>query len=562
MLNFKKEIKENKRMHKAIQNKKIIIYAICLLFFLVAGFFQMMDDKLPEFWHALFALLAHVILISLVIAWGVSLLHRMVRKDLRAYFFIVALLILFFLVIRMIKYGLTKNTETLNRYMWYSYYVSQCLIPPTLLLTSLSIENKKEKSLKKLRWLIFLPAFILLALIYTNDLHEWAFALYFNQGDFSYSHRFVFYVALVWEIIITIISIVIMVWKCRVSACKKKTWIPICTFFCCAFFSTICFIMNSSAFKIPELLCFTCIATIESCIAIGLIPSNENYVDYFYQLMCYAIITDEKMNIVYASKSSFLVEKEDLKKAISDPITINNHMRLCGKKIHGGYVFRSEDLTHINEINIALQETNDRLMEENDLIEVENEMKAQKAQIDEQKKLYTKVERVIKEELIRLSKLLLEIKKNHYDYRKKMELACVLGAYIKRRSNFIMLSNDNDLLDVEELAFSIKESLSYVALMGVECSLDFNMKGKMDGLTLGRLYDFFEICVANEYDLPSAIMVHVSKKEGKAIILIESDRASESIIKEIKERYPTCSIVANDGETTYFTLTLLEGGIL
>ena len=142
MLNFKKEIKENKRMHKAIQNKKIIIYAICLLFFLIAGFFQMMDDKLPEFWHALFALLAHVILISLVIAWGVSLLHRMVRKDLRAYFFIVALLILFFLVIRMIKYGLTKNTETLNRYMWYCYYVSQCLIPPTLLLTSLSIENK------------------------------------------------------------------------------------------------------------------------------------------------------------------------------------------------------------------------------------------------------------------------------------------------------------------------------------------------------------------------------------------------------------------------------------
>ena len=57
-------------------------------------------------------------------------------------------------------------------------------------------------------------------------------------------------------------------------------------------------------------------------------------------------------------------------------------------------------------------------------------------------------------------------------------------------------------------------------------------------------------------------MVHVSKKEGKAIILIESDRASESIIKEIKERYPTCSSVANDGETTYFTLTLLEGGIL
>lgn len=40
MLNFKKQIKENKRMHKAIQNKKIIIYAICLLFFWLLAFFK------------------------------------------------------------------------------------------------------------------------------------------------------------------------------------------------------------------------------------------------------------------------------------------------------------------------------------------------------------------------------------------------------------------------------------------------------------------------------------------------------------------------------------------
>ncbi len=562
MLNFKKQIKENKRMHKAIQNKKFIIYVICLFFFLLAGFFQMMDAKLPEFWHALFALFAHVILISLVIAWGVSLLHRMVRKDLRTYFFIVALLILFFLVIRMIKYGLTRDVETLSRYLWYSYYVSQCLIPPTLLLASLSIENKKGKSLKKLWYLIYLPAFVLLALIYTNDLHQWVFALYFNQGEFSYSHRFLFYVALAWEIIITIISLIIMILKCRVSACKKKTWIPICTFFSCAFLSTICFITNISAFKIPELLCFTCIATIESCIAIGLIPSNENYVDYFYHLACSAIITDEKMNIIYASQSSLLVEKEDLKKATMGSIMIDDYTRFCGEKIHGGYVFRSEDLTNIIEMNMALQETNERLMEENDLIEVENEMKAQKAQIDEQKELYIKVEESTKEELKRLSHLLLEIEKNQGDYVKKMKFACVLGAYIKRRSNFIILSRNNELLDVEELALSIKESLNYVTFMGVEGSLDFHLKGKMDGKTLGRLYDFFEICVAHEYDLPSAIMVHVSRKEEKVMILIESDANTKSVVKRIKEKFPACSITENEKEATYFTLILSEGGVL
>ena len=143
-----------------------------------------------------------------------------------------------------------------------------------------------------------------------------------------------------------------------------------------------------------------------------------------------------------------------------------------------------------------------------------------------------------------------------------MKFACVLGAYIKRRSNFIMLSQDNDLLDVEELALSIKESLNYVTFMGVECSLDFHLKGKMDGKTLGRLYDFFEICVAHEYALPSAIMVHVSRKEEKVIILIESDANTKSVIMRIKEKFPTCSIIENEKEATYFMLILPEGGVL
>lgn len=552
----------NQRIHKAIKKQKILIFITCFLLFLLAGIFQMVDSYLPEFWHVLLALLAHVILISLVIAWGVSLLHRLVRKDLRIYFFIIALLMLFFLVIRMIKYGLTREGETLSRYLWYSYYVSLCFIPPTLLLASLSIENKKGKSLNKFWYLIYLPAVILVGFIYTNDLHEWVFALNFSSGDFSYSHRFIFYIALVWEILITITSIIIMIIKCQVSACKKKTWIPISTFVISASLSAICFITNFSAFKIPELLCFTCIVSVESCIAIGLIPSNENYIDYFYRLSDPIIITDEKMNTVYASKSSFSIRKEQLQEASKGYLMLDDYKRICGEKIHGGYVFKIEDLTHINEINLALEDTNERLMEENDLIEVENEMKAQKAKIDEQKELFTRVEEATKEELTRLNNTLFEIENNHSNYIDKMKFACVLGAYIKRRSNLIMLSRNNELLDAEELALSIKESLNYLCLMGVEVSLDFNLKGKISSEILGKIYDFFEIVTANEYDVPSAILIHVTQKEEIITILIESDIVNKNIITNVKKRFPTCTILENEKEATYFSFTLSNGGVL
>ena len=552
-------------MRIAINKKRISGYSICLFFFFLAGFFQMIDDLLPDFWHVLFSLLAHVILLSLVIFWGVSIIHRIIRKDLRLYLLIIAIFILFFLVVRMIKYGLTRNDDILNRYLWYSYYVSQCLIPPTLLLASLSIETKDGKPLKKTWFLIFIPAIILLSLIYTNDLHQLAFIFEYSENDFSYKHGIVFYLAIIWEILITIISIIIMIIKCQVSACRKKIWIPIFTFLGCVFISTICFLVNISSFKIPELLCFSCILIIESCIDIGLIPSNINYEKYFYHSMCSAFITDENLQVIYRSKSSLSLDKEQLKAAIISPIMVNKNTRFYGTKIHGGYTFRSEDLSLINEINIGLQEAKQQIKEENDIIEAENEMKKQSAKIDEQKKLYAKVETYTKDEINKLNNLLLLKTINEEDFINKMRFACVLAAYIKRRSNLILLSKKDQLMDVDELALSINESISYLSLTNIECFLDFNLKGKINSDILGAIYDFFEMCVVIDRYLQASFLVHLFQKEKNIIIRIESDIEKNYlplITNKLIKKFSSNVSIQHDEITTYFSLFLPSKGIL
>lgn len=552
-------------MRIAISKKRISGYSICLFFFFLAGFFQMIDDLLPDFWHVLFSLLAHVILLSLVIFWGVSIIHRIIRKDLRLYLLIIAIFILFFLVVRMIKYGLTRNDDILNRYLWYSYYVSQCLIPPTLLLASLSIETKDGKPLKKTWFLIFIPAIILFSLIYTNDLHQLTFIFEYSENDFSYKHGIVFYLAIIWEILITIISIIIMIIKCQVSACRKKIWIPIFTFFGCVFISTICFLVNISSFKIPELLCFSCIMIIESCIDIGLIPSNINYEKYFYHSMCSAFITDENLQVIYRSKSSLSLDKEQLKAAIISPIMIDKNTKFYGTKIHGGYTFRSEDLSLINEINNGLQEAKQQTKEENDIIEAENEMKKQSAKIDEQKKLYAKVETYTKDEINKLNNLLLLKTINEEDFINKMRFACVLAAYIKRRSNLILLSKKDQLMDVDELALSINESISYLSLTNIECFLDFNLKGKINSDILGTIYDFFEMCVVIDPYLQASFLVHLFQKEKNIIIKIESDIEKNFlplITNKLIKKFSSNVAIQHDEITTYFSLFLPSKGIL
>lgn len=552
-------------MRIAINKKRISGYSICLFFFFLAGFFQMIDNLFPDFWHVLFSLLAHVILLSLVIFWGVSIIHRIIRKDLRLYLLIIAIFILFFLVVRMIKYGLTRNDDILNRYLWYSYYVSQCLIPPTLLLASLSIEKKDGKPLKKTWFLIFIPAIILLSLIYTNDLHQLAFLFEYHNNEFSYKHGIVFYLAIIWEILITIISLIIMIIKCQVSACRKKIWIPIFTFLGCVFISTICFLVNISSFKIPELLCFSCIMIIESCIDIGLIPSNINYEKYFYHSMCSAFITDENLQVIYRSKSSLSLDKEQLKSAIISPIMIDKNTKFYGTKIHGGYTFRSEDLSLINEINNGLQEAKQQTKEENDIIEAENEMKKQSAKIDEQKKLYEKVETYTKDEINKLNNILQLKTINEEDFINKMRFACVLAAYIKRRSNLIILSKKDKLMDVDELELSINESISYLSLSNIECFLDCKLNGKINSDILGTIYDFFEMCVVIDPYLQASFLVHLYQKEKNIIIKIESDLNKNYlplITKNLINKFSSNVSIQHDGITTYFSLFLPLQGVL
>ena len=520
--------------------------------------------SLPEFWHALFALSAHTILISLVVAWGVSLIHRMVRKDLRAYFLTVAVLILFFLVVRMIKYGLTQDADTLSRYLWYAYYVPQTFIPPTILLAAFSLENKKGKPLAKAWYLIYLPAAILLLLIFTNDVHEWAFALNFEDG-FSYEHRTVFYIALAWEIAVTFASLIVLIMKCGISACKRKTWIPVTAFVVCAAVSTVCFLTNASAFKIPELLCFTCIVMIESCIAIGLIPSNDEYENYFYRSAYSAVITDENLGVIYNSEKSISADKNLLEQAAKSPVMIDENTRLSAEKIHGGYAFRIEDLSKVNEINAALSETNERLSEENYIIEAENELKEQKAIIAEQSRIYAKTEEVTREELKRLDVLLTDMyhkaQLNSAEYTDKMRFACVLAAYIKRRSNLVMLAEKQENIDVGELSLAIKESLDYLSLNGAECTFDCAVSGKIHGKNAGVFYDFFEACIANYEGLPSAVIVRLSRRGDNLVLRIESDNRTEEISEKIKSKFDEYNVtIQTDDEEVYYSLTLPQGG--
>ena len=224
------------------------------------------------------------------------------------------------------------------------------------------------------------------------------------------------------------------------------------------------------------------------------------------------------------------------------------------------------DLNNPRKIsNAALSETNERLSEENYIIEAENELKEQKAQIAEQNKLYAKTDEVTCEERKRLDALLSDMyhktQLNSTEFIDKMRFACILAAYIKRRSNLVMLAEKQENIDVGELSLAIKESFGFLSLTGAECTFDCAVSGKIYGKNAGVFYDFFQACIANYEGLPSAVIVRLSRRGDNLVLRIECDNKAKEIPEKVKSKFEKYNVtIQTDDEEVYYSLTLPEGG--
>lgn len=382
----------------------------------------------------------------------------------------------------------------MNRYLWYLFYVPQCLVPPLALIVSLETTQDEKHPIRRWIYLILIPAFILIILILTNDFHQLAFKFKpnFENFSFDYKHGIVYYLAIGWILTIILTYILVLIIKCSVSSCKKKTWIPISLFLICTVVCILCFIYSTRSYKVPELLSFSFIIIFESCIAIGLIPSNENYEIYFSNSSISSLITDKNLNPIYGSNKLLELSKDNCKKALKDGyIFIDDDNRLSTRNISGGYIFYIEDLSHINKLLNDIKNLNEAIKEDSNLIIYENELKKKEIKIKQKNYMYDNLLIILKEDLSLTNNLLLKIKEDDTYFYQNFKEACVHLAYIKRRSNLELLLHQNEYIDINEIILSIKEITNYLRLYGIENLLANDTKEKIKAEIGILLFEFF-----------------------------------------------------------------------
>lgn len=476
-----------------------------------------------------------IIFSGLIIGWGVSVAYRIVQKNIRICLVISAALMLLWMALRAIKYNSPADINTYGRYLWYSYYIAMVFLPLMMFFAMLNIGKPENTNNRK--YLLIIPAAVLVLLVMTNDFHQLAFVFEpdFHNWNKQYSYGPVYYVIAVWIFILVLSSIVLSINRCRISATRKKLWIPI-VIILVAIIYTLWNNLNHGysglrIYNVPEVFCFASIALWESLIQIGLVPSNTGYGDFFNASNLNTLIFDNEGNVKYRSKNATNVSK-DVVLQNGNSVVIDENIILKKHNIKGGKVVWTEDISAINRINRELSEVKEQISEYNVILKSEAELKKRRAAVTEQNKLYDSITEFIRPQLCDLENILKNIENNRGDISVNYAGACVVNVYIKRISNLLIMAKSRKMLNAFELENSIRELAEYISVYGISCSSFSNVSGEISAEKTIALFKFIGIFIRHIMNCTDALLFNLKVHERFIDLKINCDSKNEMKIPD------------------------------
>ena len=504
----------------AAKRKSVAKLCLALGLFVLAGFFRQMDRLAAPLPSAACFLLTNLIYIGLAMAWGFSISRRTLHRDDRRWLLLGCAMAVLWLFLRAVKYRFFSD-DAITRHLWYLYYVPQILAPLFSLFAALQLGRREDAAFSRRWYLLFIPAALLIGGVLTNDLHQLVFRAVPGAAtlEADYTHGWMYYLAMTWIVGLLLATGIIVYRKCRVSESRRYAWIPLCVFLGGFALCALSFANTYTFHKMPECFCLTFAAFWESCLQVGLIPTNGYYRYFFSESTVAAQIVNGRGEPVYRAKNAPNLTPDQLEAAACESILLNADTRLQSASVQDGRVYWLEDISKINRIQAQLAEINARLSEENELIQAENELKRQRAQIEEQNRLMDAMLSLVQPQLLAINRLLSD------KSAQSLKHICILGAYVKRRVNLALICDKKMVVPVDELAHCIRESLTYLTQYGAVCALHQEGRGSVSSREAQTVYDFFEDCLEAALPSLSALMVRLECGERFSIRLMLEDAA-------------------------------------
>lgn len=405
--------KKKRKLYGGVVVILLVIAFCCQYVNIVRNFFDESNLFIYVIYPTLKSIIRYMIHISLVLAWCMSIRFRILDKRIRNLMMSVGFLIFLWFLIRVCKWDFVTSYEhDLVRYLWYAYYVPIILLPlQGIFISDLVGRPEGYPSPKWMKWL-YVPAVILIFIVFSNDLHYCVFS--FPEGidlfDQKYRHEILYYVILLWVIVLAVIFVVSLMKKSRVPGVKKYHKLP---FMVLLGFVAVWFIHTLNLFPNDQtvLNCMLIILLLESQIQTGLIRSNSNYDELFGKSTIAVQIVDQAYKPCYISGLAMDVDIDLLKQSEGNSIRSGDSF-LHSKPISGGYVLWQDNISEINAILGQLQETKEQLGESYELKKAEIDLKERKYMAEEKSRLYDRIAHEISPQLMKADSILDQARKN------------------------------------------------------------------------------------------------------------------------------------------------------
>lgn len=547
------------------RNKRLLgTTGIVLLLVMVAFFLRGVSRTVVTgtFGWVLLTLSWHLIPCGLLIAWCVSISKRILQDQVRRYLLSAGLLMLFWMVVRTVKWEFFLETCRATRMCWYAFYIPIILIPMIGVFVANYAGRPEDYEAPRGMNLLYIPALLLIALVFTNDVHQKVFAYPKGIGNFGlgdYSYRWGYFTVLAWVGVLTGASILTLFRKSRSPGRYWRRKLPLFVLGAALIYGILYGARLLVRSDITLGFCIFIVALLESCIQSGLLRSNTGYETLLESTTVAAQIVDRDNRVCYASGTAGSLTEEQMLAAEQAPVRMGQR-RLSSAPITGGRVLWQDDVSHINRLMDQLRETGVRLAEEGDLLRAEIALREKQAQVDEQSRLYDQICREISGQLDTLEALLRQAEEPG-TRRQSLEQVCVISAYVKRRSN-LLLAETEGRLDARELEYCLRESLDNLRLRGTACLLDSRCEGMLDAKRVLAAYDMFEAVLEPVMLDLSALMVRLEAAEEGLRLRMQLGTERPVPVPEGGQVSALGGTMTHstDAGTVYFDLYLPEGG--
>ena len=502
-----------------------------------------------------------LIYIALYIGWGISVSKRIIQVQVRHYLIAVSGLMVFWFVIRSMKYYFITDIG-IARQLWYWYYLPMLFIPLFSLFVAISLGKPASARLSKTALvLLYIPTVLCLLLVLTNDLHQLVFS--FPEGevwtDKNNGYTFGYYIVLGWEILCAFAAFVIMIIKCRLS--YRKKYLPFLLLACSIVYALIYVSgvewMQLIGGDIAAAQCLMFTGILESCIQCGLIQTNTGYEELFMVSRLGAQITDQGNTVCLASSNARELTDEQRMSAKTHPVLADKTTLIKSKPIRFGHVLWQEDVSELTEAIEQIEENCRDLSERNRIRQENLETKKKILSLQEKNRAADVFNRETAGQISMIEHLLTQYDTEN-DAKKREKLlagAAVLGAYIKRYGNLLLVSHREETADIRDLSRCFEDSFVNLELLDVKCLCTLPADVILATKDMLRIYRTFETVLEDcLFDLHS---VWVNARERKGQFLVSIDFVCDT---DLSGHKADADLYSCEDGTCRFTFQLQKGG--